>query len=72
MIVKVQASLFSSDGKGSCLIYNETRDIQYETSDPKEIKPIMAVLKGRPKVYFEAEVVNTKIELRKEVKTQNW
>lgn len=72
MIVKVQASLASSDGTSHCLIYDKSRDVMYETSDPEETKPILALLKGRPKAYFNAEIVNTRIQIHEEEQYQNW
>jgi hypothetical protein len=72
MIVKIQASLASSDGVKSCLIYDKSRDVMYETSDPKETKPLLKLLKGRDKAYFNAEIVNTKIEVHEEEQYQNW
>ena len=72
MIVKVQASMASSDGGKHCLIYDKTKDVYYQTSEPEEVKPLLEVLKNRPKAYFKAEVVDTKIQLREEVKAQNW
>jgi len=72
MIVKVQTSLHSSDGTERCLIYDKTRDVTYETSNPEETKPILKLLKKRSKAYFRAAVVDTKIQIYEEVKTQNW
>lgn len=72
MIIKIQASLASSDGASHCLIYDKKRDVLYQTSDPKETKPLLKLLKGRDKAYFKAAIVDTKIQVYEEVTTQNW
>ena len=55
MIVKVQASLAGSHGP-SVLIYDETRAIEYETSDAGEVEAIHDLLDGAPKAYHYAKL----------------
>lgn len=69
MIVKVQISLASSDNKKQMLVYNKSRNVMYEDAASPEI---LKLIRNRPKAYFNAEVVNTKIVLDDEVEQQNW
>lgn len=75
-IVKVQISLVTSDGSTRMLIYSKLSSIMYEGLATQDI---LDVMNGRPKAYFEAELVSdpdngnkSRIKLIKEVKTQNW
>lgn len=56
MIVKIQQSLSSTDGVKYCFIYDRSRRIHYETSDPEETKPLLALLGDNPKGYYNAEI----------------
>lgn len=69
MIVKVQRSQIP---RGGIMIYNEDRTVMYETWDPLEVKPVVKHMRGKQKVYFEASVVNTKIELEYHTHEQDW
>jgi hypothetical protein len=72
MIVKIQQSLFSSDGVTSVMVYDENRDYHYMTSKKKEVEPIIKLLGKRPKAYFEAELVNTRLQIGAEAPEQDW
>ena len=79
MIVKVQSSLSSSDGVRSCLIYNKTKTIFYETREESEVEALLVALKGRPKAYFSAKVNPKKesegekvVSILAEASTQVW
>lgn len=64
-VVKIQQSLAGNNGK-RMLAYNKDRSISFEDTLSKEVKEL---LNGRPKAYFNAAIVNTKIELYDEVTT---
>lgn len=73
MIVKVQASMVSSDGAPSVLIYDEKRATMFETRDRALTGPVLKLLEGRPKAYFHATLdPKRKIVLGKEAPTQAW
>ena len=72
MIVKIQQSLFHSEGETSVLIYDESREHMYETSDPTETGPILELLGEREKAYFNAEIVDTRFAIDDEVDPQPW
>lgn len=71
MIIKIQQSLNSSDKEKHVLIYDKNKKYIYE-ANKQEVPPLLELLGKRPKAYFEAELVNTKFEVHKEVETQNW
>lgn len=54
MIVKVQISVGSSDGKKHMLIYNKDKSVMYEDEATDQVLKLM---NGRPKLFFEAEVI---------------
>lgn len=71
MIVKVQQSLAGNNPNKSCLIYDRSRKIFYETDDAKEVEPLVKLLGDRPKAYFHAELSKEgKIVVKKEAPTQ--
>lgn len=72
MIVKIQISQFSSAGFTSILVYDESRDFQYETHVPEEVEPIIKLMNSNPKAYFNAKIVGTKFQILSQVKKQNW
>jgi hypothetical protein len=69
MIFKLQISLNSNDDKTHMLIYNKDKGIMFETIASKEVIKLM---NGRSKIYFEGKVINSKIEIHKEIEFQNW
>lgn len=69
MIVKVQVSLASSDGKPKYLVYNEDQSVTYQDDMFPALASLMA---GRPKAYFTAELRDGKVLLGAEVKAQSW
>ena len=69
MIVKVQVSLFSTDGTKRMLIYNEDRSTFFEGDLTQEVRKAMD---GQPKAYFEAKLIDTKVNLIKKVAPQDW
>lgn len=71
MIVKIQQSLASSSPKRSCLIYDRSRRVFYETDQEEETGPLIKLLGDRPKAYFHAEISKEgKIEVKKEAPDQ--
>lgn len=74
MIVKVQLSLFSPDDDKYVLIYNKERDFHLESNEKIVIEPIIEIMKGRNKAYFNAELdENDSLQIKDEVfKLQNW
>lgn len=72
MIIKLQQSLFDSDGIKSCMIYDEKKKYEYITDSPDEVNDLLKLLKDRPKAYFEVQVVDTKIHIIKEVPAKDW
>jgi hypothetical protein len=68
MIVKVQVSVAGTRGSRT-LIYNESRDVQYEQETNDDVLLIMA---GRPKAFFYAEVKDKKIHINNEAPWQDW
>jgi len=68
-IVKVQLSQVSSDDIKHILIYNENRDIYYQTAATPEFIKLM---KGQPKQFFWAQVVNGQINIHQKADWQNW
>jgi len=69
MIVKVQMSLFSSDGTPRCLIYNETRSFQYEGGVNEDM---VETMDGRAKAFFEADMGPKGLEIGNEVTDPGW
>lgn len=71
MIVKIQQSLSSTSPNRSCLIYDRSRRVFYETDQEDETAPLIKLLGDRPKAYFFAEISKEgKIEVKKEAPTQ--
>lgn len=74
MIVKMQQAISTtvklSSNQVQVLIYNEDKSILYEGALSK--KDVKQTLGKRPKAYFEAELVDTRISILKEVEAQNW
>ena len=54
------------------LIYDEDRNYHYMTSKPHEVKPVLKLLGQKPKAYFEAEIVNTRLQIGAEAPEQDW
>jgi hypothetical protein len=69
MIVKVQISLFSTEEGPQMLIYNKDKSVWYEDAAPDTL---MMVMGSSNKKYFYAEIVDTKIQLGRPAKAQNW
>lgn len=69
MIIKIQQSLSNSEGTHMMLIYDKSKDVFYENEITKDIKKLLG---KRQKAYFNAKIVNTKIQIYDEVKTQKW
>jgi len=69
MIVKIQQSLATSEGETQMLVYNEDRSYEFERPLTEWARQ---VLKGRPKAYFEMEVVPGGFRLLGEVEPQPW
>ena len=72
-IVKLQQSLYSSDDVKTCLIYNKSKSIYYETDVSDEIRDLIKILKGRPKAYFKVRLSkDKKIQIIEEVAIADW
>lgn len=69
MIVKIQVSLTTTRRSQTYLVYNEDRSVMHEGEATPEILNLMA---GRPKAYFNAEIVGTLLDIRDEVEEPNW
>jgi hypothetical protein len=76
MIVKIQASLNSTDHIKYILIYNQDRSITVQLNavdDHEVVKPILNALEGRPKAYFDVDLDdNSNLKLIEEVSSQPW
>lgn len=55
---KAQASLYDSDGKTVLLIYNEDRSFEFQCDGPTVGLEVMKMMAGRPKVFFNAELID--------------
>ena len=65
MKVKVQQGL----NNNNILVYNKDKSIFYEGKMPKKVKKIMG---NRLKVYFDAQMVGSKISLNCPTSDQDW
>ena len=65
MIIKVQQSLQTNDGKKRLLMYNKSRDYEYE-EEVDENDPLLQALGNEPKLYFHA--VPRKVGVLKHIK----
>lgn len=72
MIVKVQRSQFSSDGLKKILVYDESRKYMHETEDPETVEEIEAMMKGKQKAFFHAEIVDTEFHISHPAEWQDW
>lgn len=72
MIVKIQQSLFNSEGNKSILVYDESKEFMYQTDNPEEVNPIVELLGDRSKAYFNAEIVDTRFQIDIEVEEPGW
>lgn len=69
-IVKVQRSLATTAATPRMLVYDETREIYYESELTPEVDRLLA---GRAKAYFEYTIdADNKVRLGREAPTQNW
>lgn len=69
MVVKVQISQFSSDGKTQMLVYNKARTVKYEGEPPAGL---LTKMNGSPKQFFHSEVKNGERILLAVAPWQNW
>lgn len=70
MIVKVQASVATNHPEGQqILIYNKSRNVSWDQTVTPEFKKL---LRGRPKAFFHAKLVDTKIMIGQEAEWQSW
>ena len=72
IIVKIQQSLHSSDGKKSVLVYDKARVLFFSSEDPGIVSPLVKKLGKKPKKYFEAKIENQELKIFSEVKNQTW
>lgn len=68
-IVKVQISLFTSEGAPQVLIYNKDESVMYTGDAPKDIKKKM---RGQFKAFFFAEIKRRKLTLYNRAPAQSW
>lgn len=73
-LLKVQTSLFSSDGIGSVMVYNEDKSIIGEFNLTSDLtKEITKKLNGKPKSFWFGHIDKNKmLVLDKEAPWQNW
>lgn len=64
MIIKVQISEFSSNGKSMMLIYNKDRSIRYEE---KATKDILTIMQNEQKRFFYAKIITKKIPISRTI-----
>lgn len=70
MIVKVQLSLFSTEGTArQVLMYNRTRSVWFQGVASPDILKAMA---EEDKAFFNAKLIDTKIQLYQRVSDQGW
>ena len=69
MIIKMQVSQASSRPGRMVLVYNQDRSIFYEEPLTDEIAALMY---GRPKAYFHADLDGTGLEIGDEAGAQPW
>ena len=69
MIVKIQASQYTTAGQQQMLIYNEDKSFQMQEPITKEIKKILG---NRLKAYFIAELINNELAIIEETVSQDW
>jgi hypothetical protein len=69
IIIKVQSSLSSSDGKCYILAYDESKEHRGEFEATKEIIDIMD---SRPKVFFYCRLKGTRFVIEEEAPWQEW
>lgn len=67
--VKVQISVFSSDGKTRVLIYDRKKKHQYEGEVTSEL---MTMARGRNKFFVWAHMEDTILTLGDEAPAQDW
>jgi hypothetical protein len=70
-VYKVQRAMFSSDGITSYLIYNEARDEQLETRDPKLCKELHNLCKA-PKFFMAGKLEKSLINFKEVLKGDDW
>lgn len=69
-VVKVQLSLFSSEGHPKALIYNKDKSVWWEGIAADELIKKMG---GRVKMFFKARIEkDNSLSLIKPVKQRNW
>lgn len=69
MIVKVQLPLASDAETAPALLYNKDRSVLMHVMPSRGL---LSKMKGRPKVFFNADLVGDSIELGDETKPQDW
>lgn len=68
-VIKIQLSLVSSGGQAQILVYNEDKSFLMQGPPGKDIVDVMA---GRPKVFFEAVMGASAIEIGREIPDPGW
>ena len=70
-VYKIQRAMFSSDGITSYLIYNEARDEQLETGDPKLCRELHNLCKA-PKFFMAGKLEKGLINFKEVLKGDDW
>lgn len=69
MIVKVQQSILTTEENKQVLIYDKTRKYIWQGDITPEVQELLGT---KPKIYFNADIINNKFVLKNKVKPQNW
>lgn len=72
ILVKIQQSLKSSDGKKRVLVYDKARILFFESGDPGIVDLLVKKLGTRAKAYFKADIIGNELKIGAEIKEQNW
>jgi hypothetical protein len=68
-IIKVQRSVYSSDGVPKVVVYNKDRSVTYQTELNEELAGIFG---GGVKVFRWAEMVGTVVDIQEQAPWQKW
>lgn len=71
-VVKIQQSIYSSDGIKSILVKSKDGLVRYQETEPNAVNAIVDMLKGRDKAYFMAQIIPNKINILEEIVSQPW
>jgi hypothetical protein len=69
MTIKIQVSLVTTAKHQMMLIYNKDRSFQQEFPASPEV---LKMMKGRPKIYADADVIHDELIINREVLAESW